>query len=369
MYMGVSQSLSYDTMVIDFTLNEPNGLINYGELFFQVYGAQFNRVVGNIINHGLMDLKSDIGYIKGNVTNLSGAELYLINLCITGELQNFSGGMIEIERVVNVDGDVGNAGFIEVIPGSELMVDSAFHNIGQIQMSGGFCGSYDLFHNDVNGVIKGFGVILAEQVLQNEGQIYAYGGSIAISSEGGVINEGILGNNPSSSLHIKSAEDMNNHGTIEVNAGGGVAFDCDLNNEPNATIYFNGGTLAAGTITQKDGAILEGFGGITGDVTIEDNGIIKLTGPTNIVGNVEIGTDATLEISDGTTLVTGHTTNNGTIHMKGGRIIPQGGFTNNGNVIWEPGVYNNIADFNLDGEVNLQDFADFADTWLWQAQL
>ena len=76
-----------------------------------------------------------------------------------------------------------------------------------------------------------------------------------------------------------------------------------------------------------------------------------------------------LEISDGTTLVTGHTTNNGTIHMKGGRIIPQGGFTNNGNVIWEPGLYNNIADFNLDGEVNLQDFADFAGTWLWQAGL
>lgn len=42
------------------------------------------------------------------------------------------------------------------------------------------------------------------------------------------------------------------------------------------------------------------------------------------------------------------------------------GLTNNGNIIWEPGLYNNIADFNLDGVVNLKDFGDFADTWLWQ---
>ena len=55
--------------------------------------------------------------------------------------------------------------------------------------------------------------------------------------------------------------------------------------------------------------------------------------------------------------------------MKGGRLIPQGGFTNNGIVIWEPGLYNNIADFNLDGQVNIYDFADFAGTWLWEAQL
>ena len=56
--------------------------------------------------------------------------------------------------------------------------------------------------------------------------------------------------------------------------------------------------------------------------------------------------------------------------MKGGRIIPQGGFTDNScNIIWEAGTYNNIADFNLDGEVNFEDDADFADTWLWQSQL
>jgi len=50
--------------------------------------------------------------------------------------------------------------------------------------------------------------------------------------------------------------------------------------------------------------------------------------------------------------------------MKGGRIIPQGGLTNNGNIVWEPGRYSNVADFNLDGRVNFEDLADLADAWL-----
>ena len=139
-------------------------------------------------------------------------------------------------------------------------------------------------------------------------------------------------------------------------------------NKPNGIIKLLGGTLAATTITQTADANFAGFGSITGDILIESGAKIELTGPTNIVGDVTIDPNATLEISDGTTLVTGHTTcNSGTIHMKGGRLIPQGGFTNNNcNIIWEPGTYNNIADFNLDGEVNFKDFAYFVDTWLWQ---
>jgi hypothetical protein len=160
--------------------------------------------------------------------------------------------------------------------------------------------------------------------------------------------------------------DVNNAGIVEVNAGGGVAFDCNLVNEPNGVIKLLGGTLAATTITQKADANFAGFGGISGDVVIDTNGIIKLTGPTNIVGDVEIRDGATLKISDGLTLITGQTVCNGTIYMKGGYVIPQGGLSGNCNVIWEPGLYTNVADFNLDGQVNLKDFAYFADTWLWQ---
>ncbi|HLB74809.1 MAG TPA: hypothetical protein VJJ98_12375 [Sedimentisphaerales bacterium] len=47
----------------------------------------------------------------------------------------------------------------------------------------------------------------------------------------------------------------------------------------------------------------------------------------------------------------------------------QGGLSGNCDIKWEPGLYNNIADFNLDGNVNFADYAHFADTWLWQARL
>ncbi len=384
MYMGVSVTVggtpTVDGIVnpVDLTLNEPDGLTNYGEFELFIYGAQFSRIVGNITNHGVMDLESIVGYVKGNVTNLSGAELFLMNLWVSGTLDNSADGVIEIESLVDVGGGVENDGSIVVLSASELVVDNTFHNMGQIQLYGGACGGEEegLFHNDVNGVIKGFGVVNAGSLLQNEGRIIASGGSLLIVTENNTIaNNGILRSEPGCFLHVKplfpgpGQADVNNTGRIEVKSGGGVTFYCDLLNQANGEIELLGGTLAATTIAHSAGATLEGFGNVAGDVIVEDSGIVKLTGSTNVVGDVTIGTIATLEISDGTTLITGHTTNNGTIHMKGGRVIPQGGLTNNGNIIWEPGTYNNIADFNLDGQVNFKDFADFAETWLWQAQL
>jgi hypothetical protein len=104
---------------------------------------------------------------------------------------------------------------------------------------------------------------------------------------------------------------------------------------PDSLIQLLGGTLAATTITQKAGATFKGFGGITGNVVIEPYGVIKLTGPTNIVGDVNVAENAVLEISDGTILITGYTTCNGTIRTKNGQIITQGGLSDNCNIISE----------------------------------
>jgi len=334
---------------VGLTLLDPNGLTNYGDL--ELCGE--NRQME----------------INGNVTNTAGAGLELADVEIHGDLYNLAGAIIVAELENDVEGDLQNDGTLTIIHASDLLCDSNLYNNGQINLYSGECGVDQILDNNSTGVIRGFGVLYADQLLQNKGTIYAYGGSLAISSEGPFLNSGILANYALSSLHIKSVADVNNNGTIEVNAGGGVAFDCNLINEPNATIQLLGGNLSATQITQRADANFAGFGGITGDVVIDTNAVIQLTGPTNIVGDVEIDPNATLEISDGTTLVTSHCTcNNGTIHMKGGRLIPQGGFTNNNcNIIWEPGTYTNVADFNLDGLVNFKDFADFADTWLWQA--
>jgi hypothetical protein len=333
------------------------GLINYGELNIVAWGVQLFK-------------------IDGNVTNTSGALLDLWGAEIGDDLVNEAGGMVEVNGEVGIKGDFDNAGI--VIAADELDVKNLISNVGQITIYGGGCGG-NILDNDSSGVITGFGTIYGGERLGNEGTIYGNGGGslvVVTGTEGMLINDGTMGNAAMASMNIMHygigvPSDVNNSGRIEVNAGGGVAFDSNLVNEPNGTIQLLGGNLSATQITQRADANLAGFGGITVDdeILIESGAKIELTGPTNIVGDVNIPTDATLEISDGTTLITGHTTcNNGTIHMIGGRVICQGGLTNNNcNIIWEPGTYTNIADFNLDGTVNFKDFAYIADTWLWQA--
>ena len=311
-------------------------------------------VSNGFTNHGELDTPNTAHlHIHGPLINTVGAKIDIVS---------------EELRVYGVTG-IQNYGRIYIDPDAELKSEeSDINNAGVLAMRGGFASAVQTFINNTEGIIEGYGGIGSQQII-NEGFIESIGGTLQLFCET-ISNTGGLKNSPGTSIRTRiGPSNQSNEGLIEVYSEGAIVFDCNLANEPNALINIHGGTLAAGTIVQKAGAKFEGFGGITGDVVIDPNGIISLTGPTNIVGDVEIGTNATLEISDGTTLVTGHTTNNGTIHMKGGRIIPQGGFTNNGTVIWEPGLYNNIADFNLDGDVNLQDFAEFADVWLWQAGL
>lgn len=332
---------------VGLTLVNSNGLTNYADL--------------EIEGEWRME-------INGNLTNTAGKELELWGMMdIVGNLYNSADATIKAGGTdIGVDGDVDNSGTIIIDPETEFCAGAHFHNAHEIILCGGQCEGGELFDNA--GAIKGFGFVRAENLLQNKGVIRAFGGSLAVLSEGQLTNTGTLAAGPCSTLHIMPASDTHNFGRIEVNAGGGVTFDCNLSNEPNGVIRLLGGSLAAKAITQLADANFAGFGVISGDVVIDPNAIIKFTGPTNVVGDIEINTDATLEISDGTTLVTGHCTcTEGTIHMIGGAIILQGGFTNNNcRVVWEPGLYTNVADFNLDGKVNLKDFAYFADTWLWQ---
>lgn len=341
----------------DLIVLEPNGLTNHNELEI---GDEIN-VRGNVFNMGWLNGWFDVE--DGNLANQKNGQI------------DATDNNIDVH-----DGNIYNYGSIVTTSGVDCYARNEFHNFGVIESYGGMCSSDDTFINQNTGEISGYGVIHSDKVIENRGFVQSLGGDLALHSridfEGpyfenmGITNTGALSNSPGTSLAVMVwVPDVNNEGTIEVNADGSVVFDCNLVNEPNAVIRLLGGTLSAETITQSAGAIFEGFGGITGDLVIEANGVVDVNGPTNIVGDVEIEPNATLEIRDGTTLIRGHTTcNNGTIHMIGGRVICQGGLSNNGcNIIWEPGIYTNIADFNLDGQVNFQDFGDFANTWLWRA--
>jgi len=293
------------------TLSDVDGLINHGELEISGHAQQLE--------------------VRGNVTNTKEATLGLCGVEIHGDLCNLADATIEVESENDIHkGGLQNDGTITIIHASDLLCDQQVVNNGLINIHSGEFGIDGILDNNSTGVIKGFGVFYAKQLLQNEGYIYAYGGSLTVLSEGSITNTGILANKALSTLHIKPAVDMNNLGTIEVNAGGGVAFDCNMVNEPNAVIKLLGGTIAAKTITQSAGAIFEGFGGITGNIMINPNGLIELTGPTNIVGDVTVEHNAVLEISDGQTLIVGYTTNNGEIRVVNGNVIFQGGYSGSG---------------------------------------
>ncbi len=216
----------------------------------------------------------------------------------------------------------------DIINKAEMFVTNevefySFINSGNTQIYKGMiqCLGNDL-ENKEAGIIKGCGLIISYFSIRNQGKIQAKGGVLLLHSFASITNTGVLENTALSSLHIQTVEDVNNHGTIEINAGGGVAFDCNLVNEPNAVITLLNGTLAAITITQKADATLKGFGGITGDIIIEPNALVELIGPTNIVGNMTIGEGAILDISNGTVLVTGDLTcDNGIIQTTNGTII------------------------------------------------
>jgi len=331
-------------------------------------------IYNGLTNHGNLDI--DEINIRGNITNTTGATLglYEDKFILDGNVYNQVGAMIEVADDVMVeDGNIDNAGVIMLVPNSILVTEHTLHNAGQINVYGGDCGADEIFDNNSTGTITGYGTLHGgADLFRNKGKIYAFGGSLAIGSFGPIINSGLLANKPSASLHITyviaQGGDFNNQGTIEVNAGGGVAFDYNLVNEPNGVIELLGGTLAATTITQTADANFAGFGGITGDILVESGAKIELTGPTNIVGDVNIPTGATLEISDGQTLITGHTTCDGTIHLIGGTVVFQGGCDcEDCNIINEAGIDRNHFDLNADGIEDFKDFAYFAETWLWQA--
>ena len=337
---------------IELVLVGENGLTNYGNL--RLRGGAFNEL-GQFT-------------IDGNVTNEPNAMLELLGVHIWNDFYNSSEAAVLIKYENCFVSGVQNNGAIIVDLFGEMGTDANIVNTGQIQICGGMCAAVGLLHNDANAIIEGFGMVHSNESFQNSGTIFASSGSLVLHTDASFVNAGTLENRVGAVLSVMARNaDVNNSDKINVNASGSVVFDCNLVNEPNGVIELLGGTLAAQKVAQSPGATFEGFGGITGNVVIDPNGIMKLTGPTNIVGTVQIAENATLEIIDGTTLITGHTICNGTIHMRGGRIIPQDGLSGDCNIIWEPGAYTNGADFNLDGRVDFEDFTDFADTWLWQA--
>jgi len=314
-----------------------NQLSCYGAVDLESWGGWFELTVeSGLTNYGYLEIEKI--EIKGNVTNIDGAELCLCEMDIEGILYNEPGAMIEVEDGVCIESKfttagsfLVNYGTVDIIPYGELWVEDALDNTGEMNVYGGICGCDNIFNNP--GVISGFGVIGSGGVFTNYGEITAYGGSLALWCHS-LTNDGTLSNTPLSSLLIDSKYDVWNEGTIYARTGGGVAFGCRLVNDTNGLIELLGGTLAAAAITQTAGAEFTGFGSIAGNILIGEPGArIELTGPTNIIGNVTISGGAAFVVSAGQTMITGRTKNDGTILQAGGTVLFTGGYSGSGEII------------------------------------
>ncbi len=329
--------------------NHPNGLTNYGDLLID--GVD----------------------IDANVTNNSGAKLEFeeFNLGLGGDLYNLAGGEVVIRSTMLLDDtDVINSGVINVLRGAILdsrygLETAQVTNYNEINLHGAEIAEFHNFLNDTNGTVEGSGSIYVYQTLDNKGTIYSYSGALELKSDNSILNTGTLTNKPGSTLNINLPGVFTNNGKIIVNPDGAVNSKTNIVN--NVEIELFSGTISAPSITQTQDANFAGFGTISGDVIIEPNGLISLTGPTNIIGDVNIAENATLEISDGQTLITGQTLNNGTIELIGGTVIFQGGYSGGGTIPVTAGTDRNHFDINADGTEDLKDFAEFAEDWLWQA--
>jgi len=336
----------------------------------------------NFHNQGELDIaghRDSRMEITSSVVNDAGARLQIsYDLSFDGNITFSNAGELNVRKAVKFhfsDGTFINTGMIQVDTASELEVGN-LQNYSTVNIHGGELNAQSDLINEgapsVNmGSITGWGVVYGKSSFQNQAgsSITASIGTLRLVTEGTISNNGIIKNLPMSSLDIVDLSpptDVMNSGTIEVNTGGGVAVHSNLYN--SNSIQLLGGALSANTITESSGAIFSGFGNITANIVIENNGTIQLTGPTNIIGDVTIGSNATLEVRDGQTLVTGHTTNNGTIYIIGGTIIFQGGLTDNGDIIRESSSSINAADFNYSGGVDGSDLAVFASEFGWTAE-
>jgi len=357
----------YDSFTMD-------SLATYGDVELEnwaTYPIWGLTVLNGLTNYG--ELLLDVS-ILGDVRNASGSTMNMDeHINIYGDLINDPGSTL-LFRLIDIDvegdGDGGkiiNNGLVQCESDGSVGEVALFENNGQIRLYEGTVNGNILDNNNA-GRIWGWGKVTGDQ-LQNDGAIEASMGQLLLAFDS-VTNTGSIKVNPGSDMFAGfSASDVNNRGTIEINAGGSLVCDSNLVNQANSVTTLRGGTLAAAGIIQKEGAKMEGDGKISGTLLLQTNAHASLTGPTEIYGDVQIDANAVIDINDGTTLIKGHCTcNNGAIHLNGGWLIPQGGLTNNNcNIVWQSGLYTNVADFNLDGKVDFKDFANFADTWLWQA--
>src|SRR5207245_10587900 len=108
-----------------------------------------------------------------------------------------------------------------------------------------------------------------------------------------------------------------------------VPFERPISTASSRSITMSGGIAAAPTITNVPGGTITGFGQLSGHF-INNGTAVTFTGPSQIVGSVTNAAGANITVRNSQLLITGLTTNNGTIRAtSGGSVAFDGGLTGN----------------------------------------
>lgn len=322
------------------TMVEPEGMTNHGQAMID----GFATIRADIHNHGRMEIDSPI---DGSITNVQGGVLQILDTEISGTVHNHAGATFVAEYANDIEGDFLNEGTLTIFPPGDIVVEKRFNNAGQVKLRRAEISGGQALVNDPNGCMTGSGTIMTPVVLDNRGTIRARGGALVLQTGDDLKNTGLLHSGVGCLLHAEGPASFANNGRIQVDAAGAMVFSGNLINEAGANIQLDGGALAADRIVQKPGAAFRGFGSITGTLVLQTGSTVDLTGPTKVIGDIDVPAGATLTIAHGTTLVTGHVACDGTIVLKGARLVAQGGLEGDGPIISEPAENTYSSDSGL----------------------
>lgn len=219
-------------------------------------------------------------------------------------------GVIHFDPTANIDGPTAR-GIIDgrlIVSGTVNLNDTTISGAGSITLEGSF------------GTLRGRGNVNVREV-SSAGMISSYTGALVFNGQR-LFSSGTVQNEPNSSLHVNTGTFINS-GDMIVNAGGGISVTTSMNNPANNTLTMLGGVLSTPGLTNAFNAAINGFGLIHASMT--NHGSISFNGPTQVVGNFNNSSFGHVSVRNAQTIITGFSTNNGTITTSNGTIIFDGG--------------------------------------------
>ena len=300
---------------------------------------------GNMLTATTIDNRSTLdvaGTVVGALTNSSGGILTLDGGTVTGAVDAQAGSRIRIASNSRIDGDLTNAGTLDMTGAADARLDLTGHTLthsGSIAGTG--AGRLTLAADQL--VFEGSAVVDTattglEGAITNRARLNVSGDMVLT----GDLVTGAGGTTVVTSALDAAGFDVTNNGTFEARSGASVSDIGTLTNTNGLTILAGGsvaadstgnsGTLTLGgdltsDLTNSVTVILTG-GTLTGDLS--NNG--ALTGTGSITGALDNRNTATISgqvgsiVNSGTLTSTGDLTtttltNSGTVNVAGGDVL------------------------------------------------